>query len=346
MTRVPDHWLPDQLARAWPPEQWQDVTVLIAISGGADSVGLLRVLATLKRTGTGQLQAAHFNHNLRGSESDADEAFVVDLCKQWGIPCRTGRATRSLKDYSAGEGLESAARQARYDFLRQAAADAGARYLATGHTADDQVETILHHVLRGTGIAGLAGMARCRPLGEATTLIRPLLSVRRAQVIEYLATLRQPFRDDSSNAETRFTRNRLRHELLPLLAEQFNPEIDEALLRLGGLAGEVQSIIDGLVEELVGDAETPVADRRIIDAAEVAGKPPYLVRELLIRLWRDQGWPRQSMGYAEWDELADMLLRGRSAKKMFPGGVLVERVEDRLVLRRECRESPGNEANT
>ncbi|HBO42698.1 MAG TPA: tRNA lysidine(34) synthetase TilS, partial [Planctomycetaceae bacterium] len=229
--------------------------------------------------------------------------------------------------------------------LRQAAADAGARYLATGHTADDQVETILHHVVRGTGIAGLAGMARCRPLGEATTLIRPLLGVRRADVIDYLASLGQPFRDDSSNAETRFTRNRLRHELLPLLVERFNPAIDEALLRLGGLAGEVQSIIDDLVEELVDQADAPAADRLSLGAAELADEPRYLVRELLIRLWRDRGWPQQSMGYVQWDELARMLFEGRPDKKMFPGGVLAERVEDRLVLSRTNQETSAYEAN-
>ncbi|HBO43592.1 MAG TPA: hypothetical protein DD670_06615, partial [Planctomycetaceae bacterium] len=125
MTHVPDHWLPSQLASAWPSEQWQDVTVLVAISGGADSVALLRALVSLKHIGPGQLQAAHFNHELRGRESDADEAFVVDLCARWGVPCRTGRPAGTLKDHSAGEGLESAARHARYEFLRQAAADAG-----------------------------------------------------------------------------------------------------------------------------------------------------------------------------------------------------------------------------
>ncbi len=330
-----------QLAQTWPPGQWQDVTVLLAVSGGSDSVALLRAMKSLKTAGSGQLLAVHFNHGLRGEGSDADEAFVVDLCRRLEVPCRLGHAPPTLRRRHGGEGLEAVARRGRYDFFRHSAARAGARYLVTGHTADDQVETILHHILRGTGIAGLAGMARCRALSEATTLIRPLLGMRRAELIGYLDQLNQRYQTDSSNVDTQLTRNCIRHELLPLLAERFNPTIDEALLRLGTLAGQVQSVVDGLVEGVADQAVDFQEVGASINVAIIADEPRYLVRELLIHVWRRRGWPLQSMGYAEWDEMAEMLLSGRPKKKMFPGGVLAKRVEDRLCLRREEKMNDG-----
>jgi len=352
--------LETRLADAWPPDRWQDLTVLVAVSGGSDSVALLRAMMAIKKGGAGKLLAAHFNHRLRAVESDADQAFVEQLCRWLGVPCHVGHAVVGEKKGDrhrgdnvscgaaancatepvplfpgGGEGLEAAARDARYDFLRQTAARIGARYVVTGHTADDQVETILHRILRGTGIAGLSGMARSRPLGEATPLIRPLLGFRRAELVSYLDHLGQPYRTDSSNADTRFTRNRLRHELLPLLAERFNPAIDEALLRLAALAGEVQAIVDRLVRDLADRSIIEKGNATGIDSPAVAGAPPYLVRELLMDVWQLRGWPLQSMGYAEWDELANMLLHGRPNKKTFPGGVTAERVGQRLWL---CRE--------
>jgi len=322
-----------RLADAWPPEQWQDVTVLLAVSGGTDSVALLRAMKALKTGGAGRLLVAHFNHALRAEESDADEAFVERLCHRLDVPCHVGHAPPNMSADSGGEGIEAVARRARYDFLRKTAARVGARYLATGHTADDQVETILHHILRGTGIAGLAGMARSRPLGEATTLIRPLLGLRRAELIGYLNQLQQPYRVDSSNTNTRFTRNWLRCELLPLLAEHCNPTIDEALLRLGTLAGEVQAVVDRLVHDMADRSVVRHGAATGIHAPTLGAEPPYLVRELLLHVWRQNGWPLQAMGYAEWDQLAEMLLSGRPNKRMFPGGVLAECADDALWLR-------------
>src|SRR5262245_22639104 len=182
------------LAAAWPPANWQDVTVLVAVSGGADSAALLRGLVEIRAAGEGRLIAAHFNHKLRGAESDADQAFVEQLGRELGVKVVAGRR--------AGEGglaTEESLREARYEFLTSISGVYGARYVATAHTADDQVETVLLNVLRGTGLAGLAGIPRIRQLAEATTLIRPLLDVTRADVLEFLAGLKQPFREDASN---------------------------------------------------------------------------------------------------------------------------------------------------
>jgi tRNA(Ile)-lysidine synthase len=124
------------------------------------------------------------------------------------------------------DGVEAAARAARYEFLQATAERLGARYVATAHTADDQAETVLHHIVRGTGLAGLAGMSRARSLGAAATLIRPLLSFRRRDVIEYLGALGQSYCEDTTNRDPAFTRSRIRHELLPLLASGLQPARD------------------------------------------------------------------------------------------------------------------------
>lgn len=327
----------NELAAAWPPSFWQDVTVLVAVSGGADSVALLRALAAVRPGGPGRLIAAHVNHQLRGTESDADEAFVRDLCHRLGLPCEVERLTLAADRQRAAAGLEERARRARYAALTQLAHRLGARYVATGHTADDQAETILHRLLRGTGLAGLAGMARARPLSPATSLVRPLLGVRRAAVLEYLQTLGQPYRHDSSNADLQFTRNRLRHQLLPELAAAVNPGVVEALLRLGGLAGEVQEVIGGLVGPLLAACRMDsTAEGVSLTLAPLASQPRYLVRETLMSAWRQQGWPLQAMGFAQWDQLADMALGGRAEpeKRVFPGGVVAERRGDTLRLTR------------
>lgn len=311
------HPLESKLAGAWPPSDWADVTVVVAVSGGCDSVALLCALRAIATDGPGHLCVAHLNHQLR-DEADEDERFVVDLCRRLGVTCEVGRATVE----QSADGLEAAARRARYDFLEQTAGRLGARFVTTAHTADDQAETILHRIIRGTGIRGLSGMARVRRLGHAT-LIRPLLDTRRAELQTYLHTIDQPYCYDSSNHDVRFTRNRIRHETMPRLRENYNDRVADALLRLGTLAGEAQDVVDGLVEEVFlcsVTIEGPDAAR--IDLAGLADRPGYLIRELLMSLWRRQNWPLQAMGRQKWDELSALaLLAASPLQQVFPGGI-------------------------
>jgi tRNA(Ile)-lysidine synthase len=325
------------LRRLWPPEDWHDLTVLVAVSGGADSVALLRGLHAIRSPGPGCLVVAHFNHELR-AEAEDDERFVRELAAELSLECTVGRANRPTSEPRPESGIEEAARQARYEFLRETAHEWGARYVATAHTADDQAETVLHRIVRGTGIAGLAGMRRTRPLAEGVSLIRPFLPVRRAELAAYLTDLGQSFREDATNAERRFTRNRLRHELLPQLAEQYNANVVDALLRLSRLAGEAQDVIDDLVAELLSQAVRFDGDRVLVDRSQLVGQPRYLVRELLVAAWRRQGWPEQSMGFSEWESLADIALapdaaRGRSPR-MLPGGISVQCQAGRVTLQK------------
>jgi tRNA(Ile)-lysidine synthase len=325
------HPLELRLAAAWPPAKWADVTVLLAVSGGCDSVALLRAMVAIRAAGAGRLCVVHLNHQLR-ADSDVDELFVTDLCRQLTVPCEVDR----IRLEEQPDGIEAAARSARYRFLADAAGQLGARYVVTAHTADDQAETILHRILRGTGIGGLAGMARARPLGHAT-LLRPFLAIERAELAAYLRDLGQPFREDASNADPRFTRNRLRHELLPWLAEQFNPSVKEALLRLGTLAGEAQAVVDALVDQLWEMAvRSEGAGAIVFDLTKLAPQPPYLVRELLMAAWRRQGWPMQAMGHAQWQQLCQMAISAAAGEtippQVFPGNIAAHATGEQLRL--------------
>ena len=207
---------------------------IVAISGGPDSVALAHAANRLRQQGViGSLHLAHLNHQLRGDESDGDEAFVGELGRAWGVPMSTHRIDiRAL----AGN-LEDAARRVRYEWLTETARRENAAWIATGHTADDRAETVLHHFLRGSGIAGLAGIAARRRL-DGVDLIRPLLATRRAEIVAYLKAEKQSWRTDSSNADVAFTRNRLRHELLPALERDYNPALVDVLCRTAAQASE------------------------------------------------------------------------------------------------------------
>src|SRR5260370_36490025 len=196
-------------------------SLVVAVSGGADSVALLRAL--LKLTPNTDLIVAHMNHGLRGAESDADESFVRALHAELAakgavrLQFRCERCNMGEIALAEGANLEAVARRERYRWLAEVAASAGVAHVATGHTADDQAETVLFRLLRGAGLQGLRGIAARRNLRPGVELIRPLLSVTRRQVLEFLRDIVQPFREDRSNADLRFTRNRIRHELLPQL---------------------------------------------------------------------------------------------------------------------------------
>ena len=322
--------LANQLATAWPPADWQDVTVVVAVSGGGDSVALLRGLLELQPGGRGRLCVAHANHQLRGTAAEEDSQFVAGLAQAWGLECRLGRLQIEA---TQGEGPAAAARRARYQFMRQTCAELGARFLATGHTADDQVETILHRVIRGTGIAGLAGIPPARRLSEATTLVRPLLGIRRRTLRSYLQEIGQEFREDATNQDLRQTRSRIRHRLIPLLEEEFDSHCTDAVLRLGTLARQTEQILRSEVDRLLAHVEL-LPHSATIAVAPLAHLPRHLVRELMVEIWRTQGWPRQEMGWQEWEQLAELATSNRPQPVAYtlPGAVIAHRHDRHLCL--------------
>lgn len=318
-----------KLVADWPPDQWRDVTVLVAVSGGADSVALAKALHSLRAAGEGRLVIAHFNHGLRGAESEEDLAFVEALGRDLGAAVVVGRQegeTERPRD-------EDRLREVRYRFLARAADEAGARYVATAHTADDQVETVLHNTLRGTGLAGLAGIPRVRRLTGAATLIRPLLSVTRAEVLEYLESSGQTYRIDSSNEATSYTRNRIRRELLPLLERDYNPNVRDALLRLSKVAATADDwlqhqawrVLSNIARQIEGGVEIPLSHLRHLRSG-----PDLHLRYFLMGLWRQQGWPQQDMSYEKWEQLAAFARtpadqRDPPERQTYPGNVRAEK---------------------
>jgi tRNA(Ile)-lysidine synthase len=268
---------------------------------------------------------------LRGQAARDDAVWVERLCQELRIPFTIGRADIAGVANRSRRGIEESARDERYRFLEETAHANDCRTIALAHTADDQAETILHHIVRGTGLAGLSGIPRDRTLDSGIRLVRPLLDVERSVVLDYLAHLGQDYRDDETNRDEAYTRNRLRHQLLPLLAVQYNPHVRESLRRLGQQAAQSQSALEALAAELLERVlDSSSADECRLKWQPLAGVPRHLIREVLSQLWRQQNWPRQKMGFEQWDALAEIALSGGAAT--FPGKIDVRRDGKWLVL--------------
>lgn len=301
---------------------------IVAVSGGPDSVALLHGLLAC---GVEGLLMAHFNHQLRGAESDRDEGFVRNLGNRLGVPVLVASADVQ----AVGGNLEATGRRLRYDWFTEMAHHHGAGWIATGHTADDQAETLLHRLIRGTGLHGLQGIAETRPLGNEITLIRPLLAVHRVDVLEYLAVNQIAFQTDSSNQDSAFTRNRIRHELLPLL-QTFNPRIVEALGRLARQARELADDHAPRITQQLARCERPrVGSTLILDAEALAQLTESELRELFRLLWQREGWPQLGMTATHWQRLADIAIGTVSAVD-FPGGLTARRTGKVVQIRRRA----------
>jgi tRNA(Ile)-lysidine synthase len=293
--------------------------LVVAVSGGSDSVALLRAaLAWSARPASGgaslgdpRVVIAHFNHQLRGSESDADETFVCDLHARLSrvggkeLLLRCGRAAVGDEAKRLGCNLESLARKMRYDWLLQVARETGARFIATGHTADDQAETVLFRLLRGAGLGGLRGIAARRALAAGVEILRPMLTITRQELLAYLDRERQDYRTDASNAVLDRTRNRIRHELLPHLAAAYNPAIASVLCHLAEQADDTFRDEVARALALLAAAELPRAGPTLVlHAGRLSLEPRHVVREVFRQVWQREGWPLGEMGFAEWDRLA------------------------------------------
>lgn len=277
-------------------------TVVCAVSGGADSVALLFAMYLLRQKLDIRLEAAHFNHHLRGAESDRDEDFVRTLCDRYDIPLHVGSAWVQ----PGKKGLEAAARDARYAYFSTLSGK-----LATAHTANDNAETVLLHMVRGTGLKGLGAIAPVRG-----NVIRPMLTVTRAQVLAFLEEYHLDFVQDSSNDGDEFLRNRLRHRVMPLLEEE-NPRLAENLSAMALRLREDEAALDAMAE---------VADVPALRAMQPALRSRALSRFL------------QSCGVKEPEavhiELAERLVfsDNPSASASLPGGVRICRLYDKLTL--------------
>lgn len=277
--------------------------VICAVSGGADSVALLFALYLSQDQLGIQVEAAHFNHHLRGEESDRDEAFVRDFCQGYGIALHVGQGT-----VTAGKkGLEAAARDARYAYLNSLPGK-----IATAHTANDNAETVLMHLIRGTGLRGLGGI---RPVQGR--LLRPMLLITRQEVEEFLDQWALPHVEDSSNGSDAFLRNRIRRHVMPLLYQE-NPRLAGNLSRMAMTLGED-------ADYLAAQAERP----ELPGVTQLQSLPPALRRRMLAQFLRRSGVSEPELLHIE--QVQGLLDSQRpSAWTSFPGGVTVRREYDRL----------------
>jgi tRNA(Ile)-lysidine synthase len=287
-----ERWIARGVSRVW----------VVAVSGGGDSVGLLRVLCELAEPLSLSLSVAHLDHGVRGDAAREDARFVEELARSLGLEADLARWQPDRTGH-----FEADARRARYDWLTQVARARGAGAVAVGHTRDDQAETILHRILRGTGPRGLAGIPARRSLvkDSGLFLVRPLLRVSRREIRDYLDAVGQPFREDETNATLTGTRGRIRNDLLPKLAAEYNPAVREALLRLGELSGSLARTIDREALGAARRATVTAAEHTVVLKRKVLQPASRFMRaEILRRLWRQAGWPERSMSAARWRRLA------------------------------------------
>ncbi|MEI6971912.1 MAG: tRNA lysidine(34) synthetase TilS [bacterium] len=317
-------------------------SVLVAVSGGADSVAVLHAMAGLSRSLGITVSVAHLNHRIRGRAADADAEFVRATARRLKLVCVTGRADVPGVARRKGISLEMAAREERYKFLRKAASKVGADCVVTAHTADDQAETILLRLIRGTGVTGLGGI-RYRATIGGLVVIRPMLDVRKSDAIAYLRSIKAGWREDKSNSDMEFQRNRVRHELIPLLERTLNPAIRRALIQTGSILRDEDEWVESLAAAILRKCtEGRPAGRLSISALM---RQPLAARRRVLRLWLAAGGMEPECmcfdAIGRVDAVA-RLKRGNSATCL-PGGWQAARIDGDLELRRASR-SAGKSA--
>ena len=313
--------------------------ILVAVSGGCDSVALLSVLRQLaaRRDRRWELSVAHLNHRLR-PDADADAAFVRDLAHRWHLPCVVEAIDVGAAAAEGAMSIETAARAVRYEFLAKAAQRLGATAVATGHHADDNVETILQRIVRGTHLRGLRGIPAEREMANAPgiRLVRPLLGLRREQIEQFCLRHGLTWRTDPTNADTVHRRNFIRHELLPLMRDRINPRVDDALLRLADAVGDTEDHLAETGRQLLDRARRggKDPDRLVLDAARLAGAPTvqrcYALRIALEEL----DAPLGDLSAGQLADLAALPAEPPPSAITLPGNILARREADELILHR------------
>ena len=325
----------------------RNASLLVACSGGPDSTALLRCLHHLRDLHQLRIHVAHLNHDFRGAEADHDAAFVQHLADGLGLPCSIDKQDPIAYQRESGvSSFEQAAREMRYSFLHAVAADAGAVAVALGHTEDDQAETVLLHAIRGSGLHGLRGMTELVAWpwpqhGAGPMLFRPLLDATKAETADYCRALGQSYRQDSGNYIWRFTRNKVRLDLMPRLARDFNPRIREALVRLSRAATEELDFIDGELDKHWTLMARETGDSVMLDVDALRRLHPALQRHAFRRAYAYV--TGDARGLAESHLAAGLsLVRNRRGGRVIdlPRGVCV-RLEAGIVRVTRTHETPA-----
>ncbi|HXY00935.1 MAG TPA: tRNA lysidine(34) synthetase TilS [Candidatus Limnocylindrales bacterium] len=319
----------------------------VAVSGGADSVALFLLLLELREKLGIVLSVVHFNHKLRGKASDTDEKFVAKLAAQHDLEFFVAREDIAAKSKRERANLEEVARRSRYAFFDRLVSEGRVDRIAVAHTADDQAETVIAHILRGTGLAGVAGI---HP--EAGAVFRPLLRIRRAELRDYLRARHQNWREDATNRDIKRTRARIRHKLMPMLEKQFQPAVVEHLCQLADLAREEDAWLNSSAElrlflvakedrgewrVLLRDLIAPKLEPEALDSVKNAWSrsAAEAMSKRMIRLLVKRVKPRSGqLSAVHVNDLLELAQRADSGKALhLPGGVEVRREYDALFFR-------------
>ncbi len=303
--------------------------LLLGVSGGADSVAMLRLLHQLWNQLPGHqpshLVVAHYNHALRGVESDGDQQFVQELANALQLTCHT--ETAAIEN-SIAVGSEELFRSARYRYLQATAEKIGARYVLVAHTADDNVETMLHHLFRGSGARGLSGIAPHRALGDDVVLLRPLLTFRRDQLRSGLQEIGQSWREDASNTDQRFQRNWIRSTLLPTIRTRY-PQADAAILRAIANQSHLQEQLEQQASQWIEQSVVRDDDQLMLSRVDIT--LPVLA-EVIRRLWHQMHWPRQALAAAHYQRLHRVLTKLDNDSFTLPGDIQCQTAAQHIVL--------------
>jgi tRNA(Ile)-lysidine synthase len=314
----------------WSPE----TRVLAAVSGGSDSVALLFILRELASKGEMTLcSVAHLNHQIRGSESTDDATFCGSLAERLGVPYVIGEEDVPALASREGLSIEVAARHARHRFLTATARSLQADCIALAHTHDDQAETVLLRLVRGAGPSGLSGMSPRRG-----PLVRPLLDITRSELQRYLGEIGESWREDSTNQDRANPRNRMRHEVLPLLRAHFNPRVDAALARTADILRSDHALLDKLAAEAAGRTLSQMGGRICVNQEGLQGLPTAVARRVALKALETAN-PGRSYGLEEADSV-----RSFAAGQAVPdvAGVRMERSGQFVVIeKRGERQPPG-----
>ena len=299
--------------------------VLIACSGGGDSVALVGVLEELSEEYSLRLEVAHFNHLLRRSAA-ADERFVIGLTQRLGLPLYLRREDIHAYARKHGMNIEEAGRERRYRFLREVAARTGATRIATGHTLSDQAETVLMRMLRGSGPAGLAGIAPC----IEGLIIRPLIEVDRREVGAYLRSRKMPFRQDETNRDLRYLRNRVRRRLIPYLQKNFEPEVVKHLGRLAEICGDEEIAWGRILRKDLDRTRIKKDGRGFLDARKLSRLPAAIGRRFVREYLREVRGDLRRISFRDIEAVRG-LAEGKEA--VLPGDLLLRRDRDLISVK-------------
>ena len=319
---------------------WENTGMVVAVSGGPDSMALLHALMALGEQANLTLHVAHLDHDFRGEEAEVDARFVAQAAADLGLPSTIGKADPGEYQQKMGiSSFEEAAREVRYSFLGEVSEATGLGIVALGHTFDDLAETVLMRIMRGSGTLGLRGMVELsdwtsREGDKRATLFRPMLGVSKEEALRYCAEKDITCRRDTGNILMRFTRNRVRHHLIPAL-EEFNPNVKGALVRLSRIAGlEADYLEQELAEAWASLAE--VQDGRVVlDVPSLGELHPLMQRLVLARAYEEASGSRRRLGEAHILAMVRMLESASVSTTNLPKGLRLVRSYSSLILGKE-----------